>query len=79
MAQEHLPDLIICDIDMPNLDGYGTLKAMRTRSHGPDPVCLFVRSDGQFTIRKGMELGADDYLTKPFSPKEFMAIGECPA
>jgi signal transduction histidine kinase len=74
MAREHLPDLIICDINMPNLDGYGTLKAMR--EHEATATIPFIFLSGatdRITIRKGMELGADDYLTKPFSPKELMA------
>jgi len=74
MAQEHLPDLVICDINMPNLDGYGTLKAMR--EHEATATIPFIFLSGatdKITIRKGMELGADDYLTKPFSPKELMA------
>ncbi|HXJ72261.1 MAG TPA: response regulator, partial [Candidatus Dormibacteraeota bacterium] len=74
LAQEHLPDLILCDINMPNLDGYGTLKAMR--EHEATAFIPFIFLSGatdRITIRKGMELGADDYLTKPFSPKELMA------
>jgi signal transduction histidine kinase len=74
MAREHLPDLIICDINMPNLDGYGTLKAMR--EHEATATIPFIFLSGatdKITIRKGMELGADDNLTKPFSPKELMA------
>jgi signal transduction histidine kinase len=74
LAQEHLPDLIICDINMPKLDGYGTLKAMR--EHEATAMIPFVFLSGatdRVTIRRGMEQGADDYLTKPFSPKELMA------
>ena len=74
LAQEHLPDLIICDINMPKLDGYATLKAMR--EHEATAMIPFVFLSGvtdRITMRKGMELGADDYLTKPFSPKELMA------
>src|SRR5262245_11803406 len=74
MAQEHLPDLILCDINMPNLDGYETLKAMR--EHEATAFIPFIFLSGatdRITIRRGMELGADDYLTKPFSPKELMA------
>ena len=74
MAQEHLPDLILCDINMPNLDGYGTLKAMREQeATGMIPFIFLSGATDKITIRKGMELGADDYLTKPFSPKELMA------
>src|SRR5688572_28555098 len=74
MAQEHLPDLIICDINMPHLDGYGTLKAMREdEAIATIPFIFLSGVTDKITIRKGMELGADDYLTKPFSPKELMA------
>jgi len=74
LTQEHLPDLILCDINMPNLDGYGTLQAMR--EHEATAAIPFIFLSGatdKITIRKGMDLGADDYLTKPFSPKELMA------
>src|SRR5262249_8797266 len=74
LAQDHLPALILCDINMPNLDGYGTLKALR--EHEATAFIPFIFLSGatdRITIRKGMELGADDYLTKPFSPKELMA------
>src|SRR6185436_7776865 len=71
---EHLPDLILCDINMPNLDGYETLKAMREdEATGFIPFIFLSGATHRITIRKGMELGADDYLTKPFSPKELMA------
>ena len=74
MSREQVPDLIICDINMPGLDGYGTLKAMR--EHEATATIPFVFLSGsvdRVAIRKGMELGADDYLTKPFTPKELMA------
>ena len=73
-AQEKLPDLIICDIAMPGLDGYGVLNTLRQ-----DPVTaiipfIFVTARATWTdLRKAMELGADDYLTKPCSLKELLA------
>src|SRR6185436_12034896 len=71
---EHLPDLILCDINMPNLDGYETLKAMREdEATSFIPFIFLSGATDKITIRKGMELGADDYLTKPFTPKELMA------
>lgn len=74
MAEEQLPDLILCDINMPNLDGYGTLKALReNEATATIPFIFLSGATDKITIRKGMELGADDYLTKPFSPKELMA------
>jgi signal transduction histidine kinase len=74
VAQEQLPDLILCDINMPNLDGYGTLKALReNEATATIPFIFLSGATDRITIRKGMELGADDYLTKPFTPKELMA------
>ena len=68
------PDLVICDLMMPELDGYATLQAMRA-----DPVsaltpflCLTARAERP-DMRKAMELGADDYLTKPFTADELLA------
>lgn len=73
LAKTHLPDLIICDILMPEVDGYEVLTALR---HCPETVSIpFIflsakvdRSD----IRQGMNLGADDYLTKPFTAREMI-------
>jgi signal transduction histidine kinase len=73
-ARTHLPDLIICDIVMPNLDGYGTLKAMRD-----DPATAmipFIFLTGQAAksdMRQGMVSGADDFLTKPVMMGELVA------
>jgi YesN/AraC family two-component response regulator len=72
-AQRYLPDLIICDIMMPNLDGYSVLNILRQ-----DPLTAIIPfifltgSDTKASIRKGMELGADDYLTKPISMDELL-------
>lgn len=74
MAEEHHPDLVICDINMPNLDGYGTLKTMREReSTAGIPFIFLSGATEKSDVRRGMELGADDYLTKPFTHKELMA------
>jgi two-component system sensor histidine kinase/response regulator len=74
MARRHLPDLIICDIMMPMLDGYGVLLQLSA-----DPVTasipfifLTAREDWS-DMRRGMELGADDYITKPCSPHDLIA------
>lgn len=74
LAREQVPDLIICDINMPGLDGYGTLKAVReNRTTATIPFVFLSGSTDRVAVRKGMELGADDYLTKPFTPQELIA------
>ncbi len=67
-VRQHVPDLIIMDVMMPELDGFETLRMLREFSTIP-VVLLTVKSDEDDRIR-GLELGADDYVTKPFSPRE---------
>lgn len=72
-AQEHLPDLIICDIKMPELDGYGVLTKLRQDPATAIIPFIFVTGMGtRADLRLGMELGADDYLTKPFTVEELL-------
>jgi signal transduction histidine kinase len=73
-AKRERPDLVVCDIMMPELDGYGTLAAVRA---DPDLatlpfVCLTARSE-RIDMRRAMELGADDFLNKPFAAEELIA------
>lgn len=77
LAQEQSPDLIICDIMMPELDGYGVLHILSKASDTARiPFIFLTAKTEKADIRKGMELGADDYLTKPFSETELLnAIG----
>lgn len=71
LAQEHLPDLIICDIMMPELDGYGVLAAMRQEPETARIPFIFLSAKADRSdIRYGMNLGAEDYLTKPFTIDE---------
>lgn len=71
VAREHLPDLIICDIMMPKLDGYGVLEALRQAPETATIPFIFLSAKREHSdIRKGMNLGADDYLTKPFTIPE---------
>ena len=73
MAQEHRPDLIICDINMPNLDGYAVLMAIRQNElTATTPFIFLSGATEKPNVRRGMELGADDYLTKPFTHKELV-------
>lgn len=73
-AQNESPDLIICDINMPNLDGFQTLTALREdEKTATIPFIFLTGATDKTDMRKGMELGADDYLTKPFTHRELLA------
>jgi len=77
LALETKPDLVICDIMMPVLDGYGVLQIFNKNPHLSDVPFIFLTAKterGDF--RKGMELGADDYLTKPFEESELLSAIE---
>src|SRR4051812_20977154 len=66
LAQRERPDLIICDIMMPELDGYGVLHILGKKDDTASIPFIFLTAKTEKTdIRKGMNLGADDYLTKP--------------
>src|SRR5437016_78580 len=68
VAQKQLPDLILCDVNMEKLDGYGTLSSMRNQpSTAAIPFILMTGLADNAGMRHGMELGADDYLPKPFT------------
>lgn len=73
LALSEIPDLIICDIMMPVMDGYGVLHIlnMHTETAGTPFIFLTAKSE-KLDIRKGMDLGADDYLTKPFDGLELL-------
>lgn len=73
-AQRHHPDLVICDIHMPRMDGYGVLEAIRSEASMSTMPFIFLSGAAERgNIRRGMELGADDYLTKPFTIQELIA------
>ncbi|MBD2303976.1 response regulator [Chroococcidiopsis sp. FACHB-1243] len=72
-AWEHKPDLILCDVMMPELDGYEVLKLLREEPTTALMPFIFLSAKADKThLRQGMELGADDYLTKPFSKKDLL-------
>ncbi|MGF1459917.1 MAG: EAL domain-containing protein [Leptolyngbyaceae cyanobacterium] len=74
LAKEHTPDLIVCDVNMPRLNGYEVLEAL-----GGDPTLaevpfIFLTAKStQHDFRQGMTLGSNDYLTKPFSPSDLVS------
>nr|WP_228037474.1 response regulator [Nodosilinea sp. LEGE 06152] len=74
MAQQHNPDLVVCDIMMPDLDGYSVLSALRkARQTALIPLIFLTAKVAMHDLRRGMELGADDYLTKPCTVEQFLA------
>lgn len=73
MTFEHQPDLIICDISMPVLDGYGVLHMLHKRNVLQHTPFIFLTARTERTdMRKGMEMGADDFITKPFDAMELL-------
>ncbi|HEY9875691.1 MAG TPA: response regulator [Candidatus Obscuribacterales bacterium] len=68
LALQHKPDLIICDIMMPKLDGYDVLKTLRQNPETSHIPFIFLSAKTEKAdIQKGRDLGANDYLTKPFT------------
>ncbi len=72
-ALDHPPDLILCDVMMPELDGFGVLKIISKNPKTADiPFIFLTAKTEQSDFRKGMGLGADDYITKPFDDTELL-------
>lgn len=73
MARMEMPDLVLCDIMMPELDGYGVLHMLGRNPATAEVPFIFLSAKAERgDVRKGMELGADDYLTKPFEESELL-------
>src|SRR5690606_30064941 len=73
VALKEVPDLIICDIMMPELDGYGVLHILSKKEATAGIPFIFLTAKAERSdMRKGMNLGADDYLTKPFDDTELL-------
>jgi len=73
LAIEQVPDLILCDIMMPDLYGHGVLEALRQNPATAAILFIFLTAKAERSDwRQGMELGADDYLTKPFTRAELL-------
>jgi DNA-binding NarL/FixJ family response regulator len=76
-ALKEAPDLVLCDVTMPKLDGFGVLAALRKEPLTASVPFVFLTAKGERPdVRAGMNLGADDYLTKPASAEEVLAAVE---
>ncbi len=74
LAKTQAPDLIVCDIMMPDMDGYSVLTALRrSQATALIPLIFLTAKVTMTDLRRGMELGADDYLTKPCTIDQFLA------
>jgi DNA-binding response OmpR family regulator len=71
VARHHRPDLIVLDLGLPGLDGLDVTRELRR--DGSIPIVMVTARDDELDKVLGLELGADDYLTKPFSPRELVA------
>ena len=78
MAKKEHPDLVLCDIMMPELDGYGVLEELSSDENTRHIPFIFVSAKTEKQdVRRGMNLGADDYLTKPFEEEELLSAIRC--
>ena len=71
LIEQHRPSLVLLDIGLPDIDGFEVCRRLRSRSNVP--VLFLTARDGEIDRILGLELGADDYVTKPFSPREIVA------
>ncbi len=77
MAKANLPNIIVCDIMMPEVDGYGVLENLAADENTNHIPFIFLSAKTERSeIRKGMDLGADDYLTKPFEEEDLISAVE---
>lgn len=74
IATKQLPDIVVCDIMMPEVDGYGVLEALSKDSNTRHIPFIFLSAKTERKdVRKGMDMGADDYITKPFTEDELVS------
>lgn len=74
LALQHRPDLVLCDVMMPELDGYGVVQMLRAHPETMSLPFVFLTAKGErIDVRIGMNFGADDYLTKPVMRDELLA------
>jgi len=77
MALQEEPNIVVCDIMMPELDGYGVLEALSKHDNTKHIPFIFLSAKTERRdVRKGMDLGADDYITKPFDEEELISAIE---
>ncbi len=77
IALNEQPDLILCDVMMPRLDGFGVLNILSKKSQTADIPFIFLTAKAEKSdFRRGMNLGADDYITKPFYKDELLSVLE---
>jgi CheY-like chemotaxis protein len=75
LAQQQLPDLILCDVRMPELDGYGVLTGLQQEPETAAIPFIFLTAKAAKTdLSLGMELGANAYITKPFTLVELLTV-----
>ncbi|TSE09221.1 MULTISPECIES: response regulator transcription factor [Aquimarina] len=73
IAKDNIPDVVLLDIMMPNVDGYETLKKIKSNPSLKNTKVVFLSAKNKVAdIEKGLKLGADKYLTKPFSVKKLV-------
>lgn len=74
--RQEMPDLLILDVMMPVLDGHDLCRVLRAAPETANlPILMLTARVGEDDLLRGLDLGADDYLTKPYSPRELMARG----
>lgn len=74
IAQQEVPELVILDVNMPGMSGFDVCKALKSEAATEHvPIIMLTAQDAIDSRVEGLEAGADDYLTKPFSPRELMA------
>lgn len=75
LATQQPPDLILCDVGLPGLDGFGVLAAIRQHAAGRDIPFIFLTAQaGRDDLRRGLDLGANGYIAKPFTQHDIMEV-----
>lgn len=72
-ARRRRPDLVVLDLMLPGIDGYGVCRVLRDDQDEPIPILMLTARSTEDDLLLGLDTGADDYMTKPYSPRELMA------